>query len=62
MIEKLINICDKRNYNFNIQYYDGDVNIYISHNDHQIDTDITSTGGNETLRIALENILNQLGK
>lgn len=59
-IEKLIKICDERNYNFNIQYYDGGVNIYISDNGHQIDTDVTSTGGNETLKEALNNILKQL--
>lgn len=62
LIQKLIKICDERNYNFNIQYYDGDVNIYVSDNGHQIEKDVTSTGGNETLKDALDNILNQLGK
>ncbi len=59
-IKKLIKICNERNYNFNIQYYDGDVNIYIEANYHQIDKEVTSTGGHETLDDALNNILKQL--
>lgn len=59
-INKLIKKCDNSNYNFNIQYWDGDVNIYISNNAHQIDSDVTSTGGNESLELALENIFKQL--
>lgn len=61
-LNKLIEVCNTMNYNFFIQFYDGEFNVSVDDNNVQIDPEIASVGGRETLKEALIIILVKIKK
>jgi hypothetical protein len=59
-LKTLEQVCVDKNYNFLIQYWDGDWNIYVSDNGLQIETEVASIGGYESLSDLLTHILKMI--
>ena len=59
-MKKLIKKCKELGYDFNVQMFDGDFNIYITNPLHQIDNEVITIGGCAKLNDAIEQILKKL--
>lgn len=59
-LKKLIKVCNELNYNFNMQYFDGEFNIYVSDNNVLIENAVATIGGYDSLDDALTQILKMI--
>lgn len=56
-LNRLIELCNEKNYNFFIHYYDDEFAVSVQDNNVQIDKDIASTGGHYILKDAVIEVL-----
>ena len=61
-LNALMTLCEQRNYNFFIQYYDGEFNVSIDDNKVQIDKEIASVGGYDRMPDAITEVLKQVDR
>ena len=61
-INRLTKVCKIMNYNFYIQFWDGEFNVSIDDNNVQIDKEIACIGGCSELKSAIIQILKRIDK
>jgi len=59
-MKQLIKICKESNYNFFVQYWDGEFSISIDDNNVTIEKEIASLGGYDSLDEAIKWVLKQI--
>lgn len=61
-LDRLIEVCNTMNYNFFIQYWDGEFNVSVDDNNVLIDKEIASAGGYDNLKQPIIEILKRIDK